>query len=202
MKTWFTIDTDNAIAAFPTSEEANATNPRFAFADEASLQTILTENSGLAVEIWNSTPGATPVKKFTSVKVAAARIWKAIQQLAVPVESASVRATAALAAKKGNRSTTKATREKKAPKAAKAAKERKPQKENADGLREGSKAAQVVELLKRENGVTLEAINKKFDWLPHTTRALMSAGGALAKAGFKVESFKTDKGERAYKIAS
>ncbi len=33
------------------------------------------------VEIWNSLPGVEPVRRFTSRQVAAARLWKAIQQL-------------------------------------------------------------------------------------------------------------------------
>ena len=43
---------------------------------------------------------------------------------------------------------------------------------------------------------------KKFSWLPHTTRGLLSAGGALRKMGITVESFKSEGGERTYKIAS
>jgi len=33
------------------------------------------------VDIWNSLPGSTPVKKFTDRKTAVNRIWKAIQSL-------------------------------------------------------------------------------------------------------------------------
>jgi len=33
------------------------------------------------VQIWNTLPGASPVKKFTDRKTTAARIWKAIQTL-------------------------------------------------------------------------------------------------------------------------
>ncbi len=39
------------------------------------------------------------------------------------------------------------------------------------------------------------------DWLAHTTRAFMSVGGAPAKAGHEIESFKNAAGERAYRIA-
>ncbi len=38
-------------------------------------------------EIWNSLPGVSPVRKFTSCQVAIERIWKAIQKLA-PKEGA------------------------------------------------------------------------------------------------------------------
>jgi len=39
------------------------------------------------VDLWNSLPGATPVKKFTDRKTAIARIWKAIQSLQPAPES-------------------------------------------------------------------------------------------------------------------
>jgi len=59
----------------------------------------------------------------------------------------------------------KATREKKAPKAA----------TNAGAPREGSKSSQVIEMLKREGGTTLEEIMTAMGWQKHTTRAMLSA---------------------------
>jgi hypothetical protein len=46
---------------------------------------------------------------------------------------------------------------------------------------ENEPRAQLIELLKRDGGATLEDICKKFAWSPHTTRAMMSAGASLAK---------------------
>ena len=195
--TWFTIDIDNNITAYPTVEDAQSAATRYAFADESSFKTILEENGvAFANEIWNSIPGAKK-RTFKTAKAAAPAIWKQLQTL-VPTEEATVRAPRAQAASKKPKASKKAAAPKKAPKTPKAAK---PVKEASSGLREGSKAAQVVEMLKRENGATLDAIMKKFGWQSHTTRALMSAGGSLAKAGFKIESFKTEKGDRAYRIA-
>ncbi len=45
---------------------------------------------------------------------------------------------------------------------------------------EGSKISQVIEMLKREGGTTLE-IMCAMAWQKHTTRAMLSAGGSLAK---------------------
>jgi hypothetical protein len=87
----------------------------------------------------------------------------------------------------------KATR---TPKPAKAQKEPKPTK--SEGVREGSKTAQVVALLKRENGATLAEIMLKMGWLKHTVRGFMA--GAMKKAGYTVESFKPEGGERTYRI--
>jgi hypothetical protein len=78
-------------------------------------------------------------------------------------------------------------------KAGKAAKHKK-----TAGARDGSKTVHVVEMLKRKNGATLEEIMDKMGWQKHTVRGFMA--GAMKKAGYEVESFKSDKGERTYRI--
>ena len=88
----------------------------------------------------------------------------------------------------------KAGRTKKAPKAPKVAKAPK----SESGPREGSKTAQVVEMLKREGGATLAEIMEKMGWQKHTVRGFMA--GAMKKAGYTVESFKPEGGERSYRI--
>jgi hypothetical protein len=87
----------------------------------------------------------------------------------------------------------KAKREPKAPKAPKPAKS-----EESVGPREGSKTARVVAMLKREGGASLEEIMQQMGWQKHTVRGFMA--GAMKKAGYTVESFKSDKGERSYRI--
>ena len=52
---------------------------------------------------------------------------------------------------------------------------------NASAPREGSKTSQVIVMLKREGGATLEEIMAEMGWLKHTTRAMLSAGGSLMK---------------------
>ena len=64
--------------------------------------------------------------------------------------------------------------------------------------REGSKTAQVVALLLRKNGAALAEIMDQMGWQKHTVRGFMA--GAMKKAGYTVESFKSDKGERTYRI--
>jgi hypothetical protein len=51
----------------------------------------------------------------------------------------------------------------------------------AGAPREGSKARQVIAMLKREGGATLEEIMSAMGWQKHTTRAMLSAGGSLTK---------------------
>ena len=82
---------------------------------------------------------------------------------------------------------------KKSPKAPKA---KAPESEGAP--REGSKTAQVVAMLQRENGATLAEIMEKMGWQRHTVRGFMA--GAMKKAGYIVESLKPEGGERTYRI--
>jgi hypothetical protein len=63
--------------------------------------------------------------------------------------------------------------------------------------RQGSKTAQVVAMLRRKNGATLAEIVKAMGWQKHTVRGFMA--GAMKKAGYAVESFKSDAGERTYR---
>ena len=84
-----------------------------------------------------------------------------------------------------------------AKKARKAKKEPKPEASTA-GPREGSKTAQVVAMLKTPNGATLEEIMTKMGWQKHTVRGFMA--GAMKKAGYQVESFKSEAGARSYRI--
>ena len=89
----------------------------------------------------------------------------------------------------------KAAPAKKAPKGAKAAK---PAKKEA-GPREGSKAAKVLDLLKRPDGTTLKELMKATGWQPHSVRGYLS-GTVGKKLGLKVESTKAENAERSYSI--
>jgi hypothetical protein len=111
----------------------------------------------------------------------------------VPKASATVSAQApgvAPPSAKANKKTTRTPKPAKAQIRAKAA--------NSEGVREGSKTAQVIALLKRDNGATLPEIMQEMGWLKHTVRGFMA--GAMKKAGFTVESFKPEGGARTYRI--
>ena len=53
-------------------------------------------------------------------------------------------------------------------------------------------------MLQRKNGATLAEIMEKMGWQKHTVRGFMA--GAMKKAGYIVESFKPEGGERTYRI--
>ena len=55
-------------------------------------------------------------------------------------------------------------------------------------------------MLQRKEGATLSEIMAAMAWQRHTVRGFMA--GAMKKAGFTVESFKPEGGERTYRIPS
>jgi hypothetical protein len=206
--TTFTIDSDNNITAFGTPEEAAATTstPFDTFASQKDLAELAAAwPADRLVAIWNSLAGVVAVEKFKSPKTAVSRIWARIQSLgeSAPTKSepakpkagkkAKGRAHAAKGAPVKGKPTKKASPAKAAPKAKKAAKA-----PETTALREGSKTAQVVAMLQRKNGATITEIMDKMGWQKHTVRGFMA--GAMKKAGYTVESFKSDKGDRTYRI--
>ncbi len=86
----------------------------------------------------------------------------------------------------------KATRAKKAPRVPKGAKK-------AKGARDGSKAAKILDLLKRPGGVTSKELQKASSWQPHSVRGFLS-GTVGKKMGLTVVSTKGEDGERTYSI--
>ena len=86
------------------------------------------------------------------------------------------------------KSAKKAKATKKTPKAAK----------EAGAAREGSKAANIIDLLKRPDGATLAEIMTITKWQSHTVRGFVSILGS--KGGEKIESSKNSSGDRTYRV--
>jgi hypothetical protein len=199
MKT-FIIDADNNITAV-TEKEAAAANGAEAFGSEKELQRIAAQWPGeRLVEVWNSIPGVKAVTRFTNRKAGVARVWKAIQGLAMAaVEPEPAAGTdAALAkvrCKKAPKATATAATVAKTAKAGKAANSGKA----AKPARDGSKKAEVVEMMQRKGGCTLAEIMNATGWKAHTVRAFVS-GTLGKKMGLVVTSTKNDQGERTYSL--
>ncbi len=87
----------------------------------------------------------------------------------------------------------------KAGKKAKAAKKAPKGGKKAGGARDGSKAAKIIDMLKRPDGATLAEIMRATDWQAHSVRGFLSTAGK--KHRLKIESTRTGAGERTYKIA-
>jgi Protein of unknown function (DUF3489) len=207
--TTYTIDNENNITAYGSQQEAGEGE---AFGSQQELADLAaTWEANRLIEVWNGIPGLTPVKKFTNRKSAVARIWKAIQSLDGGSAAETSEPTKASATAVPKRAT-------KAKHAAKQAQKPKGGKSSANGAakvakgkpakaaskpaaaRDGSKKAQILDMLQRKGGATLAQIMKATGWQAHSVRGFIS--GALGKKmGLTVASVRREDGERVYAIA-
>ena len=67
-------------------------------------------------------------------------------------------------------------------------------------VRQGSKTSEIVELLKRRTGVTLQELMTATGWQAHSVRGFLSAAVGK-KMGLHVDSSKREDGQRVYRIA-
>jgi len=198
--TIFTIDEQNNITAFAGQEDATAANttPSDTFGSERELAELVAGWPAVRlVALWNSLPGVTPVKSFKSPKAAATRVWKRIQGLAEAPPTVARKAHVGAGSPKGAPAQRKAAQKHKAVKHAPKGRKAAPARDTA-APRQGSKTAQVVAMLQRKNGATLAEIVEKMGWQKHTVRGFMA--GAMKKAGYHVESFKSAGGQRTYRL--
>jgi hypothetical protein len=221
----FTIDNEtNDIAVHGSVKEAEAVPNSERFGTEAALAKLAANwPMTRLIEIWNSLPGETPVRKFKDRATGVSRIWKALQNLgqAAPVteepvpiaegapaaelsetapvpeqevietaqpetvipESTEPAVAAAVAATVAPHAPDVASSEPAAKKKASRAKKAPvaTTTRESGAPRAGSKTSQVIAMLKREGGATLEDIMTAMGWQKHTARAMLSAGGSLTK---------------------
>jgi hypothetical protein len=242
MKT-FTIDGNDQILVFASKKEAAAASATDAFNNLNELAELTSEwPMQRLVGIWNGLPGASPVSKFTSRKIAMERLWKAIQSREVPAKSEPVVAETTVSeatvlaestpdevepqgalaqpelaaiepqspaieepqavpeapAQSAEPVAAGPTQETTGKKKARGTSQKAKTQQQDSGPREGSKTAQVVAMLQREGGATLSEIMHAMGWQKHTVRGFMA--GAMKKAGYTVESFRPEGGERTYRI--
>lgn len=175
----FIIDAENSITALTTGEAAagipSGSTP---FTSDRELARLAADwPAERLLEIWNGIPGVKPVTRFTSRKAAAARIWKAIQGLTKSVEPDTTPKRARVA-KAGRKPKVKPTRQ---------------------PGRSGSKQSQVLDMLRRKAGCTLDEIMKATGWQAHTVRGFIS-GTIGKKLGLEVSSSKNESGGRTYRV--
>jgi hypothetical protein len=183
----FTIEADNNITALAGHPADADQSQSFSNAKELAKLTAEWPVTRL-VETWNSFAGVAPfddlkpVKKFTSRKAAVARIWDAVLRLSP--DGAPQAETVAPAKRKAKKSPTKASRRDRARKGATEAC--------------SNKRAEVIAMMKRAKGTTLAEIVETTGWQKHTVRGFVSLLGS--KGGLKIESAKSNSGERTYRI--
>ena len=74
-------------------------------------------------------------------------------------------------------------------------------KNTSGSARDGSKAAKILDLLRRSGGATVKDLMKATGWQPHSVRGFLS-GTVRKKLGLEVVSSKRKDGERSYSIKS
>jgi hypothetical protein len=191
----FTIDSENNITAhvgLPAGADESQS-----FTNQKELAKLTTDwPMSRLIDTWNGFAGAAPfndlrpVKKFTNRKAALARIWKAIERLAADVAKSV-----------GNVAPTRGKAKKSPPEGERRNTARPGAKRGANVARDGSKKAEVIDLMRRPSGATLAEIMEMTSWQAHTVRGFVS-GTLIKKLGLRVESFRNDEKERAYKIRS
>jgi hypothetical protein len=126
---------------------------------------------------------------MTSTTEQAETAQPAVSVAAEPTKKATPGARRANVAPKKGKAGKKATPAKKAPTGAK----------KATSARDWSKAAKILDLLKRPNGATAKELTKATGWQPHSIRGFLS-GTVRKKMGLTVVSTKDEGGERNYAI--
>jgi hypothetical protein len=182
----FMITADNTITVFGVRSEAKGGE---AFTAKEELASIAARwPGGRLVEIWNSLPGVIPVNKFTNRTMAITRIWKAVQKLQPVARKAAPARDVATGRAAKAKANNKANRRKKA-------------SPDRQGARQDSKKANILDLLRRSAGATLEELMTATGWQAHSVRGFIS-GSITKKMGLKVKSSKREDGQRVYQIAS
>ncbi len=181
MKT-FTIENEtNNITAHLTAREAASVAGAERFASAAALAKLAADwPPARLIEIWNSLPGATPVRKFKDHPTAVSRIWKAIQSLGEVPPAQSVQPPI-----KAIDATPTAPQT--------------PHVAAAEPYAKGSKTNAILSLLNRPGGASLHQIMQATGWQAHSVRGFIS--GTLGKRmNLTVVSSRTGEGERNYCI--
>ena len=226
----FTIENEtNNIVVHRSAKEAEAVPNSERFSSDATFSKLAAAwPMARFVDIWNSLPGETPVKKFKDRATAVSRIWKAIQNLGQADDGPDTHAPEQLVAEAtltpaeplvvestqpepegaatlepvartnvGAQAPDVAPAEPKTTKNATRAKKTDTTQTGAPC--EGTKASQVIAMLRRPEGTTVEEIMTTMKWLKHTTRAMLSAGGSITKNhGLTVTSEKVGETRRYY----
>jgi hypothetical protein len=208
--TVFVISKDNYITQFDSLADATSHPETEHFSSAEELQDLASNwPAARLVEIWKNLPGSTPVKKFTDRATAVVRIWKAIQELGEPVESAPVNQPPLEATSIESACEPNAAPREEPDVAAEApnvspiepvsSQEPTPAEKPHRTPREGSKTAIVLALLKGDGGTTVGEIREATGWQAHSVRGFLS-GTIVKKLRLPLVSNKSEEGERRYSL--
>ena len=165
----FTIDPDNNITALvEVSADADKSTT---FSTEKELAKLIADwPASRLIDAWNSFAGVAPfddlkpIKKFTSRKIAVARIWAAVQRLS----PTGAQQASDVAPTKGKSEKTPAKPTKRA-------------RAQKDATERTNKKAKVIAMMKRAKGATLVEIMEATGWQKHTVRGFVSILGSKGR---------------------
>lgn len=186
----YAITEDNRIRTVDPTQQA-ATNSNAPVFDSATELGRIAADWPLPrlVEIYNGVTGHQQ-RRFANRKQAVERIWAALQTQAGESNDQNRPSTKKDKKTKPKRSTS--------PSKKKTAPSKKPVSAKKGG-HPASKKASVIAMLKHKRPVALADIMASTGWQAHTVRALLST--LASKDGYKIESAKSVKGLRTYRIA-
>jgi hypothetical protein len=175
MKT-YAINTDTVAVTVHESAEAAANCGKRTFSTHNDFELTVEEYS-LAdlVRVWNSLAatqsllGLKQVAKFTDRKTAVRRLWAAIQRLDAPDNHEPAESSSL------------------------------PSKVLASNPEPGSKAAIILDLLRRPEGATSQEIGSVVNWKRHSVRGFIS-GTLVKRMGLTIETGRRDCGDRVYRV--
>jgi hypothetical protein len=184
MKKTFALTAENEVIVYANLKAARIATPGAAyFTDIEGLATATAEWNGTRlIDLYNSIPGNSEVKKFADRKTALRRIWNAIQNLSAPEVAA----------------TPERKVEEPAEQPAPAKKERKAKKVAEPKEPRDTKKTKVFELIARAEGATNREIQEVTDWQPHTVRGFLSIA---KRKGANIEVIQRADESRAYHLA-
>ena len=124
------------------------------------------------------------------------------QCMMLVIADAGLRAIRAKSAGQQSKKTDPANAQADKPRAKRSTRDSKPKGTNAaPTVRQGTKQALLIDLLKRKSGATIDDVVKATGWQPHSVRGAIS-GTIKKKLGLIVSSEKVDGRGRVYRIAA
>jgi hypothetical protein len=202
MKT-FTIDKETYnITLHSAIDDATAIANAERFRNEAELAKLAGDWPGARlIEIWNSLPEVTPVKKFKDRATAVSRIWRALQSLGEQPETVVARTPEPTLGTTPTPQMPNVGRNEAPAKAKANLTAEPPKRAKTKRTRESGKTEAILALMKQPSGTTLKTIMEATNWQAHAVRGFIS-GTLGKKMGLTVVSVKDENGDRRYTLPS
>ena len=199
---FYTIENEtNRIIVHRSAKNTDTVLDAGLFSDETSLAALAVEwPTSRLLKIWNTLPGVTPVRKFTSRKLAVSRLWMAVQTLGDTTEQRSDADRLPDSATRPFSSQAQAIMPAApAPGTGGPRSRRGTRREDEPGGDRATRTEVISALLRQPAGTTLDAIIEATGWQAHSVRGFIS-GVLRKKLKLAVTSTRGENGLRTYRI--